>query len=1195
MTTDIPISTRTPHINVTRARLLQTVFDLTEQDTAHWPEPSRDLALNLAAEAFMVRSNPFVHPEVVKKNVFTALSGQEEHHHRQVLELLTHRLQAFWREQDDLMLLREEIRARLKGHMPEDNIVQFPHSLLQTCTDATGLIVELPLLVLFPEDTAQVQAIVRLANELLFFIVPRGGGSGMTGGALPALRRSVILSLSRFKTIFEVDPSTRRLRAQSGVITVQAAQAAQAKDLLFTVDPASKTASSLGGNIAENAGGPFAFEYGTTLDNIQAYTMVRPTGQVISVQRIDHPEHKIQPEDTAVFEVQDSSGRILDTVSLKGNEIRGKGLGKDVTNKYLKGLPGVQKEGVDGIITEATFVLHPVLQHTQTLCLEFYDFDMQSAVHIIQDLIRLRDRIREQKTTVTMSALEEFDRRYIKAIDYSPKSTNHTGLPASVLLVRLDSDNKRLLEETAWTISDLAQLYPDVEVILAADEAEGERFWEDRHKLSAISKRTNGFKINEDVVIPIQAIPEFSFFLQSLNLETLAQAYSQSLDYAASLHGLNLAREYVDQEKRLCEDILDGHIGPRECPETELEEGIRRFYRRALSLNPEFTQTLTVLVDDLFTNRLEVANHMHAGDGNCHVNIPVHANKQAMVQTAEELVDRIFDRVLTLGGQVSGEHGIGITKIRYLGQSKIDALKAYKERIDPQNIFNPDKLQAGEVATLPFTLSWDRLIEDVAHHTELPNKELLVDQLKHIRSCTRCGKCKQVCPMFYPQKGFLHHPRNKNLSLGAILEALVYTQKTVNIIDPYAMGKLRQLMEYCTACGKCFAICPVKIDSAEVTLQVRSYLEEESQGGHPLKSKVLSYLSREPERMSKAAKAMAWGQNLHNKTVRFIPSFWRRRMNNPVLQGPGPALATHNLQDLLPGNYQEILHPLSSLHLGSERTGVLYFPGCGGGLFFPDIGLAALTLLADCGVYTTLPPQQICCGYPLLAAGCSKTFGSMQERTQKALSTALHQAEKAEITIEAILTSCGTCRAGLEHLDMNTISSRQIPIRDVLQYLHPRLQGQIQNLDQGQNLVYHSSCHAAWANVPQDKAATMYARHVESLAQDQVTVSDYCCAESGLGALTSPHIYNKLRKRKTGALKGLAVKEKTRHLLVSCPSCKIGISRIVRNNKLNMQVEHTLEHLAHRRLGPNWRDLLLTDPTHPAQALPPTAHSAETR
>jgi Fe-S oxidoreductase len=583
---------------------------------------------------------------------------------------------------------------------------------------------------------------------------------------------------------------------------------------------------------------------------------------------------------------------------------------------------------------------------------------------------------------------------------------------------------------------------------------------------------------------------------------------------------------------------------------------------------------------------------MHAGDGNCHVNIPVQANDQAKVREAEELVDKIFTRVMDLGGQVSGEHGIGITKIRYLEMKKIKALKAYKQRIDPNNIFNPEKLQTKEIAAVPFTLSWDRLIDDVSRHTDLPNKELLVEQLEHIRTCTRCGKCKQVCPMFYPEKGFLHHPRNKNLSLGAILEALVYTQKTVNIIDPYALGKLRELMEYCTACGKCFSICPVKINSAEVTLQVRSYLEDEGQGGHPLKSKVLSYLTKGPKRMTRMAKAMAVGQNLQNKAVRFIPSFWRRRMSNPVLQGLGPELTTSNLHDILPDNDCNLIKPLTSSR--QSKRGVLYFPGCGGGLFFPDIGLAAITLLADCGLYTVLPSEHLCCGYPLLAAGCSKSFASLQEQTRKVLHDALDQAKQAGVSIDTIVTSCGTCRAGLEYLGLEAAGPESVQIQDVFQYLHPFMQKHTPPLHQGQSIVYHSSCHAAWSHVAQDKAASIYAQHMASVAGDRMVISPHCCAESGLGALTSPSIYNQLRKRKTNALIDQVEEENTQYILVSCPSCKIGISRIVRNQKLNLQVEHTLEHLANRRLGTNWRDIL-TKPSPLTRALPQSPQLARAK
>lgn len=124
--------------------------------------------------------------------------------------------------------------------------------------------------------------------------------------------------------------------------------------------------------MAENSGGPFAFEYGTTLDNLLSWRMVTPTGEIIDVLRVDHPRHKILPEETAVFEVRDTSGGMRSVVELKGDEIRLPGLGKDVTNKALGGLPGMQKEGVDGIITEATFTLHEKPAFSRVLVLEVF-------------------------------------------------------------------------------------------------------------------------------------------------------------------------------------------------------------------------------------------------------------------------------------------------------------------------------------------------------------------------------------------------------------------------------------------------------------------------------------------------------------------------------------------------------------------------------------------------------------------------------------------------------------------------------------------------------------------------------------------------------------------------------------------------------------------------------------------------------
>lgn len=316
---------------------------------------------------------------------------------------------------------------------------------------------------------------------------------------------------------------------EAGVITQAAIDAVAAEGFLFTVDPASKAASSIGGNVAENSGGPFAFEYGTTLDNLLSWCMVTPTGEIITVERKNHPRHKILPDELAVFEVKDLSGGVRSVVELHGSEIRLPGLGKDVTNKALGGLPGMQKEGVDGIIIEATFVVHHKPVCSRVMVLEFYGRSMHQAAVVIGQIVALRDRIRKEGDYAHLSALEEFNAKYVRAIDYHPKSPNHEGLPISVIILQVDGDDSYLLEKCVQEISSIVAEHENVELTVARDEKEAELFWEDRHRLSAIARRTSGFKMNEDVVIPMQRIPDFALFLERLNLECAAIAYRRAL------------------------------------------------------------------------------------------------------------------------------------------------------------------------------------------------------------------------------------------------------------------------------------------------------------------------------------------------------------------------------------------------------------------------------------------------------------------------------------------------------------------------------------------------------------------------------------------------------------------------------------------------------------------------------------------
>lgn len=1158
-----------PHISISSDSVVNRILRINMDDFAEWPESVRNLAIAIAEELFLVAYNPFIDAETVRGSVAARFEKESVALAHYYATAIGEGMIMFWSAHEAETVFRTRLVDALHDILPDECILTDPAALVETATDATDLRMELPLLVVEPDTTEQVADLVRLANDMKFALIPRGGGSGMTGGAVPARKRTVIVSLTRLTRIGPVDLENMTVTCQAGAITQAVINAVAEAGALFSVDPASKQASSIGGNVSENAGGPSAFEYGTTLDNLLWWRMVTPTGEIITVEREDHPRHKILPEETAVFAVKDVSGGVRNVVHLRGDEIRLPGLGKDVTNKALGGLPGMQKEGVDGIITEACFIIHPRPAHQRVMVLEFFGRSMHTAAVVVRELVALRNRIREEGDYAHVSAMEEFNAKYVQAIEYKRKSSRYEGSPISVIILQVDGDDPYLLDTCVGQIVAIVEQQENVDIIVAADDREAEHFWEDRHRLSAIAKRTSGFKLNEDVVIPMERIPDFALFLEQINLECAAAAYRHALQEVGRLSGFPLEDKEFNREFSQASKVASGDVTTGEISDTEMYERAETFLAGLQEKYPHLAKKIGKIRDYMEASRIVVASHMHAGDGNCHVNIPVNSNDARMLEEAEEVAARVMAECQEMGGEVSGEHGIGITKIGFFGKDKMDALRAFKERVDPRDVMNPAKLVQRDLPVRPFTFSFNHLIRDI-RESGLPDKEKLISLLTAIQVCTRCGKCKQVCSMCYPERSMQYHPRNKNMVLGMLLEAVYYSQVNKGRIDERLLGALRNLVEHCTACGRCMANCPVKIPSGEVALSLRALLEHEGAGGHPLKGRALEWLSRDiANRAPRAAKLASLGQKVQNRFLGFVPEVWKRRMKSPLFSGRGPKMGYTNLYESLKLHRGSVFAPSEPV---PGMVCVLYFPGCGGALFYDRIGMSSLMLLLKAGFAVAVPPRHMCCGFPLLAAGMDTAFEDNMAQNRQYLTAMLRNLSRQGFDCRHLVTACGSCRDGLERMHLE----EQFPDlvqRDVAQLVLPLLKKEqmLAPLEQGSSVLYHGACHCEWADVHRIKGQKMIAGALADFSGAAVSVSPGCCGESGMGAMTSPEIYNPLRARKQERIGRAFAEGIDGPVVVGCPSCKIGIGRCLINMEDKRPVQHVVEWLAGQMDGEDRR------------------------
>jgi len=423
---------------------------------------SARMLFEVLGDIWVIQRNPFIQDDLLddKKRRHSLIESfrhrldkiiQRADENALALQLLNAAQQAVdslkqWLE--DIRQSRHTVRRRLKKATRADNIRFDGFARVSHVTDATDWRVEYPFVVICPDTEAEVAAVVKACIQSGLTIIPRGGGTGYTGGVIPLHEKSAVINTEKLEKldapIEQTLPGTTEpvytIRAEAGVITKRVAEKAGAIQRVFAVDPTSQDSSTIGGNIAMNAGGKKAVMWGTTIDNLYSWKMVTPNADWLEVERLDHNLGKIHDVPAAKFRVTrykpDGKTPIgkPEILTVAAEEFRKPGLGKDVTNKFLGGLPGIQKEGCDGLITSSVFVLHKQPTHVRTICLEFFGANLQNAVPAI---VEVKDHI-DGLDEVFLLGMEHLDERYVRAVKYSTKAPRQE-LPKMLLFIGIGS------------------------------------------------------------------------------------------------------------------------------------------------------------------------------------------------------------------------------------------------------------------------------------------------------------------------------------------------------------------------------------------------------------------------------------------------------------------------------------------------------------------------------------------------------------------------------------------------------------------------------------------------------------------------------------------------------------------------------------------------------------------------------------
>ena len=588
---------------------------------------------------------------------------------------------------------------------------------------------------------------------------------------------------------------------------------------------------------------------------------------------------------------------------------------------------------------------------------------------------------------------------------------------------------------------------------------------------------------------------------------------------------------------------------------------------------------LNKIHSQIVRSRVFVALHMHAGDGNVHTNIPVNSDDYEMLQTAHQAVARIMTLARSLNGVISGEHGIGITKLEFLSDEELQPFWDYKAKIDPHGHFNRHKLMKGSDLRHAYTpsfelLGFESLILEQSHLGKITHA---------IKDCLRCGKCKPVCSTHVPRANLLYSPRNKILGVGLLAEAFLYEEQTRRGISLKHFDELGNLADHCTVCHRCVKPCPVNIDFGDVTIDIRAFLKKSGKTKfNPIVAAGMAFLNAQDPTLVKTLRigvvdagfkaqniAYDLGKQFHigaGKQKR-VPKATTQKtpIKEQVIHFINRPLPRHvplrTARSLLGLEDNKTIPIIRNPQLPEDAEAVFYFPGCGSEKLFSQVGLATQAMLYYAGVQTVLPPGYLCCGYPQNASGDKNKANDMVTENR----VLFHRMANTlnYLDIKTVVVSCGTCYDALAEYRFEDIfpHSRILDIHEFLLEKNIKLDGVA-----GQQYLYHNPCHTPIKTMDGTQLASQ-------LMGQSVLLSDRCCGESGMFAVKRPDIATQVKFRKQEEIeKNLAQLPQGEpvKMLTSCPACLQGLSRYEDDN--NLPADYIVIEMANKILGENWQE-----------------------